>query len=86
MTDTAWTPDQPLVSIRDLHKICEALLEYETLSGAEVHALLRGETIERDDNRETPDDAAATSVPSTDKSRGGRESPGGMSPTPQPES
>lgn len=31
----------------DLKKISEALLEYETLSGDEVNALLRGESIER---------------------------------------
>jgi cell division protease FtsH len=31
----------------DLKKISEALLEYETLSGDEVHALLRGEVIDR---------------------------------------
>ena len=38
----------------DLHKIAKALLEYETLSGEEVRALLRGEPIIRDENNEPP--------------------------------
>jgi cell division protease FtsH len=40
--------------IGDLHIIAKALLEYETLSGDEVKALLRGETIVRDENNEPP--------------------------------
>jgi len=40
--------------LNDLHKIAKALLEYETLSGDEVGALLRGEAIDRKDNGETP--------------------------------
>ena len=69
----------------DLRNVTEALLEYETLSGAEVHALLRGEPVVRSDEPESPDDNAATSVPTTDKSRG-HENPGGIAPEPQPES
>ncbi|MER2520487.1 MAG: ATP-dependent zinc metalloprotease FtsH [Bdellovibrionales bacterium] len=38
----------------DLHLIAKALLEYETLSGDEVQALLRGEKITRDENNEPP--------------------------------
>lgn len=38
----------------DLHKLAKALLEYETLSGDEVQALLRGEKIVRDENNEPP--------------------------------
>jgi cell division protease FtsH len=34
----------------DLHKIAKALLEYETLSGDEIDALLRGEPIYRRDS------------------------------------
>ncbi len=40
--------------IDDLHKIAKALLEYETLSGEEVRALLRGEEIRRDDPENPP--------------------------------
>ncbi len=54
----------------DLHKIAKALLEYETLSGEEVHALLRGEEIRRDDPENPPKPPPAvvtrkTSVPSS---------------------
>ena len=38
----------------DLHLLAKALLEYETLSGDEVRALLRGEKITRDENNEPP--------------------------------
>ena len=56
--------------IADLHKIAKALLEYETLSGEEVHALLRGEEIRRDDPENPPKPPPAvvtrkTSVPSS---------------------
>lgn len=40
--------------IDDLHKLAKALLEYETLSGDEVKALLRGEEIRRDDPENPP--------------------------------
>jgi cell division protease FtsH len=40
--------------IDDLHKIARALLEFETLSGDEVRALLRGETIVRNEDRNPP--------------------------------
>ena len=45
--------------IDDLHKIAKALLEFETLSGDEVRALLRGETIVR--SEETTPPAAVSS-------------------------
>jgi cell division protease FtsH len=38
----------------DLHKIAKALLEFETLSGDEVRALLRGETIVRTEDQTPP--------------------------------
>lgn len=40
--------------ISDLHAIAKALLEFETLSGDEIRALLRGEPIIRDENNEPP--------------------------------
>jgi cell division protease FtsH len=54
--------------LEDLHKISKALLEYETLSGDEVKALLRGESIKRDDNTPPPPKPVASkqgSVPSS---------------------
>ncbi len=37
--------------LEDLHKIAEALLEYETLCGEEIRALLRGEPVVRPESR-----------------------------------
>jgi len=68
----------------DMHTLAKALLEYETLSGDEVKALLRGEDIRREDDT---GGAGATakkpraSVPSTD---GGRKRPPTLEPEPQP--
>jgi cell division protease FtsH len=45
--------------VDNLHKIAKALLEFETLSGDEVRALLRGETIVR--TEDTPPPAASSS-------------------------
>ena len=71
----------------DLETIAQALLEYESLSGDEIDALLRGEDINRPSADEPP---AATerksSVPTSGKgkkSRGGEDT-GGMEPEPQP--
>ncbi|MEE8536156.1 MAG: cell division protein FtsH, partial [Kiloniellales bacterium] len=67
----------------DLHKIAKALLEYETLTSDEVHALLRGETIDRHDDES--DEASAgrrSSVPSSGKAS--KDSPSGLEPEPQP--
>jgi cell division protease FtsH len=73
--------------IDELHAIAKALLEYETLSGDEVRALMRGESI----HRENPSDSApdeppiSTSVPTAGKPKDGpRKRPGGMAPEPQP--
>jgi cell division protease FtsH len=69
-----------------LHRVAQALLEYETLSGEDIRRILRGETVERGgdaDNRAEPP-AHKASVPS-----GGREQKpdpghlGGAAPQPQ---
>jgi cell division protease FtsH len=69
----------------DLHKVAKALLEYETLSGDEVKALLRGEPIVRpsaDEEPPTKKKGRRGSVPTT---RGPKEQkPGGLEPEPQP--
>lgn len=69
----------------DLDKIALALLEYETLSGDEVRALLRGEPIIRTDDRTpTPgsDSGPRSAVPTS--SRGGNGGKPGFEPEPQP--
>ncbi|HEX6978707.1 MAG TPA: ATP-dependent zinc metalloprotease FtsH [Alphaproteobacteria bacterium] len=69
----------------DLHKLAKALLEYETLSGAEVQGLLRGEGIHREQPPEPPENAApATTVPVTGRAKRRGGSTGGMEPEPQP--
>jgi len=71
--------------LQDLHTIANALLEYETLSGEEVKALLRGDAI-RVGGGEAPPPRARSSVPTSgtpareDKGR----PPGGLEPEPQP--
>ncbi len=72
----------------DLDTIAEALLEYESLSGAEINALLRGEGIIRPTGDEPPMDNESgrrASVPSSGGKR--KDSPGpGLGAEPQPES
>ena len=70
-----------------LHRLAKALLEYETISGDEVRALIRGESIARD----TPDDASTptSSGPSGNAVPGGGRRAtvppsGDLNPSPQP--
>jgi cell division protease FtsH len=70
--------------IDDLHKIAKALLEFETLSGDEVRALLRGEAIVRPEDKSSPPPAALQqgkrgSVPASTA----KEDTGPFTPTPQ---
>ncbi len=68
----------------DLHKVANALLEYETLSGDEVKALMRGEQINRPDDTPTPT-RPRSSVPSSGApAHSGRPGPTGLEPEPQP--
>ncbi len=71
--------------IDDLHKIAKALLEYETLSGDEIRALIRGEPIVRPDADEPPKPAGRrSSVPSAGAASKDRPEGGGLNPEPQP--
>lgn len=69
----------------DLHLLAKALLEFETLSGDEIQALLRGEKITRDENNEPPmtfkpvSTGKKASVPTTASDSGA----GPLSPAPQ---
>jgi len=66
-------------SRRELEAITQALMEYETISGDEVHALLRGEKIVRKPDDDLPKGEVGSAVPSA----GGRFRPsGGMEPAP----
>ncbi|HWK38742.1 MAG TPA: ATP-dependent zinc metalloprotease FtsH [Hyphomicrobium sp.] len=63
----------------DLEAITQALMEYETISGDEVQALLRGEKIVRKPDDDLPKGEFGSAVPSA----GGRFRPsGGMEPAP----
>ncbi|MGI9413111.1 MAG: ATP-dependent zinc metalloprotease FtsH, partial [Hyphomicrobiales bacterium] len=68
----------------DLHKIATGLLEYETLSGAEIQGLLDGKQPVRDSGDDTPPETGSA-VPAAGKtSRGkGDEDAGDMEPQPQ---
>jgi cell division protease FtsH len=68
----------------DLERVAGALLEYETLSGEEVRARLRGEPVVRVDPRDEPRDAGRrASVPSSGK-KASKEPRGGFEAEPQP--
>ena len=71
-----------------LHKVAKALLEYETLSGDEIEALLKGREIDRSEAPgPTGESGRRSSVPSSGKPAKGKgsDSPGGLEPEPQPE-
>lgn len=71
----------------ELEIIAQGLLEYETLSGDEVDALLKGESISRDDDDNPSADAPRrTSIPTGGKTRPNKGSDGadGIDPEPQP--
>lgn len=72
----------------DLEAIAKALLEYETLSGNDVDAVLKGEQIHRNDADDTPPEGGhRSSVPTSGSVKKGKDSPPGMGGVePQPES
>jgi cell division protease FtsH len=72
--DTAYKHAEQLLkdNIEQLHTVAKALLEYETLSGDEIKALMRGEKIVRDDSAdELVSGAPKSSVPTTGGGMGG---------------
>ena len=70
---------------KELEIIAKSLLEYETLNGEEVNALLRGESIVRPEDEPPAEGGRKSSVPSAGKSKKDKGVPG-MDPEPQPES
>jgi len=69
----------------ELETLAQALLEYETLSGEEIKALLRGEPIIRPDPDDTPKDRPArSSVPTSGSAKKGDDGQPDMEPEPQP--
>ena len=68
----------------DLHMVAKALLEYESLSGAEVDAILRGEAIDRSDETDPAQTDRRSSVPSTGRASTSGDNTGGLEPEPQP--
>jgi cell division protease FtsH len=70
----------------DLVRLGEALLEYETLSGDEVRALLAGEPIYRPEINDTkpPEGSGRSSVPNAGKQKPFTPPPGGLGAEPQP--
>ncbi|MDX1581097.1 MAG: cell division protein FtsH, partial [Alphaproteobacteria bacterium] len=55
--DTGYEKAETILSdhLDDLHNLAQSLLEYETLTGDEIHALLRGEEIGRGPHDEPED-------------------------------
>ncbi len=71
----------------DLDTIANGLLEYETLSGDEVDALLRGEEVVRTEYDDIPPEGGRkASVPSSGKAQKKDDGHPGLGPEPQPES
>ncbi len=66
----------------DLESLARGLLEYETLSGDEIHKLLDGQPPVRDSNEPTTP-SRGSPVPSAGRTRPPRETDGGMEPQPQ---
>ncbi|OYV42004.1 MAG: cell division protein FtsH [Acidocella sp. 20-61-6] len=65
----------------DLESLAKGLLEYETLSGDEIQAVLRGEKITRKVNDDPMPDQRRASVPTSSPRP---DMPGGMGPVPAP--
>jgi len=73
-----------LSHIDDLHRLANALLEYETLSGDEIRRVLRGEKIERIVVDDLAPDSRRASVPATPPRPSGGAGTGDFGPAPAP--
>ncbi|KZD05228.1 ATP-dependent zinc metalloprotease FtsH [Oceanibaculum pacificum] len=85
IVDTTYADARKILTdnIDELHTLAKGLLEYETLSGEDIRALLAGEPVVRDngpDESNNKPGGRRTSVPTTDQP--GRT--GGFEPEPQP--
>ncbi|MEQ8604603.1 MAG: ATP-dependent zinc metalloprotease FtsH [Marivibrio sp.] len=73
----------------ELHKLAQALLDYETLSGEEVKKVIKGEPIHREEDAGGPTGGAGarSSVPTTSKGEKGKDGGGSrpIGPDPDPE-
>ena len=69
-------------NIDALHRVAKGLVEFETLTGEEVKALMRGEDIRRNEGRDTSSGRPRSSIP-TSGSPVGSKAPG-LEPRPQP--
>jgi cell division protease FtsH len=67
----------------DLHRLAKGLLEYETLTGDEIGAVLRGEKVERPDAEPEPVKPDEKKPPRTTVPTSRRRPGGGMEPEPQ---
>ena len=87
LIDEAETTARTILTERrvELDRLATALLEYETLSGDEVKAVMRGETIIRPENDDRPqpkDTGRRSSVPASGKAKD--QPTGGLEAKPQP--
>ncbi len=85
LVDTAEAEARRILTdnINDLHALAQGLLEYETLSGEEVKALLRGEKPDREELENSPR-PQTSSVPTTKKPKPREGGAGGLG-EPQPQ-
>ena len=86
VTDGEKKAREVLFANRDkLEAITQALMEYETINGEEVHGLMRGEKIVRAADDEETKGPAGPAVPAAGKMRPPRPEPGtgGLEPQPQ---
>jgi cell division protease FtsH len=73
--------------VDQLHAMAKALMEYETLSGEEAKAVIRGDRIRTGDDQPSAPSKPRSSVPSSGvpvKEGPGKMGPGGLEPEPQP--
>ncbi len=71
-------------NIDALHRVAKALVEYETLSGDEVKALLNGDEIRRNDGKDASASRPRSSIPTSGSTVGKPQAGGGFEPKPQP--